>query len=293
MRSNIGLCLCLMLCFSLLHIGLAQTPSVPVVCGQISEAELMNGSEYHDYAIQLRPGDKLSFIVDPIGDALAIAWDVLDPNNSVIAADFARGQYHEEQAGDNEVVENFEVGSTGRYIIRVTAQNVAGAYTLSIGCDPREGAPVNPGDPTATPATPPTQIPQISIDIIPTFGFPGLPPVDFSSAFLIPFTLGQTVNGQLPATSASTVGFTFNGQLGQRLNLQYVRKLGNLNVGIAIMSPTNKVVFQTVLISSDVLITRLQLDETGQYTIGVFRASVNSPITLESTSFELQGNIEP
>ncbi len=60
-----------------------------------------------------------------------------------------------------------------------------------------------------------------------------------------------------------------------------------MNLGLVVLSVTNKVVFQASLVTAESLATRFTLPEAGKYTIGVFRISLVNPAKPQPTAFQL------
>ncbi len=272
----------------------AQMAAVPVECGAIVEGELAPGqegapplaSEYHKYILQLAPGDSVTMEIRPIGSAPDTFMRLFDPGGALIAnTGWGRGN------GQADKIENYIVSAHGTYTIGVGASTV-GAYVFSVGCLPRGGTLINPGDNISyTRSSPAPESNSASGSF--TYGFSGLPPVDFSSALLFPFNFNpdQPNGGTIPPNNNTIIGFTFNASAGQRFDMNFSRPSGNLNLGVVVLSPTNKVVFQASLISTDILITRFGLQESGQHTIGVFQINLDPPVTPQATAFQVTGTV--
>ena len=169
-----------------------------------------------------------------------------------------------------------------------------GAYTLSIGCTNADQSKIEPGavpQPTATAAPLPTPtvrgaMPASTTDSFTGVGFPGLAPVDFSEVALFPLDLDTATAGVVPLDN-QILGFTLEAKANDVLDLSYKRKSGNLNLGLVVLSASNKVVFQASLVTSESLATRFTLPEAGQYTIGLFRISLVNPNKPQPTAFQL------
>jgi hypothetical protein len=133
-----------------------------------------------------------------------------------------------------------------------------------------------------------------SISTFSGFGFPGLAPVDFSQGVTIPLTLGGAANnGEISDGFTGIFGYRFSANAGDRFLLQFTRQSGNLNLGLAVITTNNVVVFESTLMNSNVLLTNFTLPITGDYTIGVYRSELLQPTNPEATSFEITGTINP
>ena len=62
-------------------------------------------------------------------------------------------------------------------------------------------------------------------------------------------------------------------------------------IGIAVVGPDKKTLFQVSLIASDAFNTKLALPADGKYTIGVYRVELNPPAKPKATSFELTATL--
>ncbi len=124
-------------------------------------------------------------------------------------------------------------------------------------------------------------------------GFPGLAPVDFAAAFRLPLQMGTANQGEIPPAGNAVLGFTFDANAGDKLDLSFTRVSGNLNLGLVVLSADNKVVFQASLVTSEMLTTRFMLPSAGQYTIGVFRIDLLPPENPEATAFQVQAMVNP
>lgn len=261
-----------------------------VECGAIIEGEFTKSNEVHTYFLTMEPRESFSLSVEPVGDFLNTQITIYEPAGSRIGD---TGYW----AQKTPRIESGTLGARGEYKIEVrnhggTGGGTAGIYTLSIGCITNEG-PVNPDDTytsqQTTPSSPPTQ-PTTEFSGV---GFPGVPPVDFSNMFKLEFQDGFPIPGKMPPGFNNVVGFTFNAAAGDVLDLSYTRQSGNLNLGLVVLFPQSQVYFQSSLVTSDRLNTRLTLPEAGEYTIGVFQINLVAPATPEETSFELIGKLNP
>ena len=184
------------------------------------------------------------------------------------------------------------LATRGIYTIGVDADR-GGVYTLYIGCTLADGTIIKPGDlPTPTPQ--PTT-PASSTGSSTTFsghGFPGLPPVDFSNAVKVHLQNG-TNDGTIPISGDTILGYTLAAKKGDVLDLAFTRVSGNLNLGLVVLSPDNKVFYQASLVNTDTMDARFTLTTQGLYTIGIFRIDLIPPDNPQETSFTIQGKLNP
>jgi hypothetical protein len=194
------------------------------------------------------------------------------------------------------------LSATGNYTIQTGNFTGVGVYTLYVECIKRDGTIIKPGAvQTPIPVIPATESPaeatsppQAAATPFTGIGFPGVPPVDFSNMFKLEFQDGVPTPAQIaPGFKDVVVGFTFNAATGDVLDLSYTRQSGNLNLGLVVLFPQSQVYFQSSLVTSDRLNTRLTLPEAGEYTIGVFQINLVAPAAPEETSFELIGKLNP
>lgn len=259
-----------------------------VECGTILESEFTNNNEIQVFSLTMQARDSFSVAVEPVGDHMSFVLEAFGPSGAKIAA-FG---WHK-----TPTISSGTLSARGIYSIKVHNGNAGtGLYTLSIGCVTNSGT-IEPGDiakPTITPAPLSTLTPSSAISTrAPEFagvGFPGLAPVDFSSVAEVPLLLDTVMTGVIP-TGNEILGFIFDAEAGDTLDLSYTRVSGNMNLGLVVLSESNEVFFQASLVTSESLSTRFTLPAPGQYTIGVFRISLVEPETVEPTVFQLKGTI--
>lgn len=261
-----------------------------VECGEIIENEFTENFETQTYLLTMASKESFDVAVEPAGDHLRTYISLFGPTGlPLLSSGFV----------NTPQVSSGVLSSRGTYNIAVanntgpSAPGGIGDYKLLIGCTTRNGI-VKPGDkpsPTPTPAPLPTPTVRSALPLTTTasfsgVGFPGLPPVDFSEIAPIPLDLDTPTNGALPLDN-QILGFTLDAKANDVLDLSYKRKSGNLNLGIVVLSATNKVVFQASLVTSESLATRFTLPEAGLYTIGIFRISLVDPAKPQPTAFQL------
>lgn len=264
----------------------AQAQRSSVECGAILEAEFTPDNTSHFFTTELSAGDTISAAAYPIGQALDMGISLSDPLDK-------RLKWNIGLNGKSVQIE-FTVSATGRYTINTYGRsdgNPIGAYTLYIGCTLRDGTIISPGDaspiPSASDSEETVEIPAFS-----GFGFPGLSPVDFASITRLPLIEGVPLSGIITPTGGEIIGFVAEAEAGKALDLSFKRLSGNLNLGIVVLSPNNKVEFQVSLITSNTFSTQIVLPTAGEYIVGVFRIELNPPENPEGTAFQVQMQLE-
>jgi hypothetical protein len=278
----------LLLMFTLVNQVRAQISPTPVKCGDVITGEVTQEINVRSYLIDLLPGDLLNLQAAPIGGTFAAQLAVYDSPNNLLAHNW-------NLTPATPVNLSVEVSSTDTYKINVHGPNlrVYGAYTLYIGCELNTGSVVEPQQMPGEQRAPdqvsaqPTSLPTNFI------GFPGLPPVDFANAVKLPLMAATPMAGAITPNGGEIIGFTIDAAANDKLDLAVNRLSGNLNLGVVILSPDNKVVFYGGLITSESLSTRLTLPSAGQYTIGVFRVDLLPPSAPEATAFQVTGTLNP
>jgi hypothetical protein len=260
-----------------------------VKCGTILESEFTKNNEVQVFLLTMQARDSFTASVEPVGDHMGFNVTVSGPSGVPIAGD----PYNTYQAPS---VDSGTLSARGVYNIKVANGTTGvGLYTLSIGCVTSRGT-IEPGDapqPTPTPAPLPTPTTRPALlEPQPAFtgvGFPGLAPVDFATAVVMPLVLDTPMTGVIPIGN-EILGFTLDAAAGDTLDLNYTRVSGNMNLGLVVLSENNEVFFQASLVTSAALSTRFTLPVAGQYTIGVFRISLVEPEEVEPTVFQVKGN---
>lgn len=287
-----------------------------VRCGDIVDAEFTKNAEDQMYLLPMQPKESFEVAVEPAGGDLKTLIAIYGPSNLRIkitgVPSVSGNMYLVSQAPK---LASGILSARGVYKILVTNTAIAlagqdmhndtlitdsealggvGSYTLSIRCTEPDGSTIEPGDvpqlaPTATLLpTPVVQAAILTNTTVPFrgVGFPGLAPVDFSEVASIPLDLDTATAGVMPLDNR-ILGFTLDAKANDVLDLSYKRKSGNLNLGLVVLSATNKVVFQASLVTAESLATRFTLPEAGQYTIGVFRINLVNPEKPQPTAFQL------
>jgi hypothetical protein len=229
----------------------------------------------HYYELFLNAGAVLRIVTEGVVRQPDFDIDVLDPSGTVIAQ--AR------KAGQIEDTGFFEIFEAGVYTINVyTPQGALGSYDMFISCRESERDVLRS-----------TVIDASSDAPFTGFGFPGLAPVDFANALTLPLFDGTPMTGVITPTGGEILGFQFEANAGDVLDLNLNRVSGNLNLGLVVLSNTNEVVSYGGLITGDTFSTRLTLPSAGQYTVGVFRVDLLPPAAPAATAFQITGMLNP
>ncbi len=269
-------------------------------CGSILENQFTANAQIQDYSINLNPLDRVTVVASPLGTTLSLNLALYDPVGGLIvrtdrgnvsatprlespelsssgtftiSAANARYQY-------NNALEERAVGAVSSW------QGGIGVYSLLVSCVLRDGTIINAGD-TASPVGSNVTSPLLE----PAFsgrGFPGLTPVDFASISEFPLEIGV---GTITANNQDVIGFVFDANGGEMLNLNIDRLSGNLNLGVVVLSPDNQVVSYGGLIVAENFSTGFVLPSPGKYTIGVFQINLLPPDSPQATAFRVTGEI--
>ena len=287
---------------------------IDVQCGQEFPIEFTGDKQEHIYMLSVEPRWSFNVTVVPYGDDLKTVIALYGPTDNLIAvADGYDVSWGVLKVLKSPTVSSGVLSSRGPYKIRVANTAITygkldarpenfggtGFYTLQIGCTTNDGTKIRPGEnplPTPTPVALPTQaLPSALPETPPAFtgiGFPGLPPVDFTSAITAPLPLGESVTGIMPLDE-QILAFALEAEKDDTLDLSYIRSSGNMNLGLVVLSESNNVIFQASLVTSESLSTRFILPEAGEYTIGVFRISLVEPAQAKPTLFKIKGVLNP
>lgn len=263
-----------------------------IQCGDILENNFAQNGEKHKYIINLNAGEKIILSAQALGDTLKLGLSLYDPANNQIMWTYS---------SNNPSYTSGVLSATGNYTILAANDGGVGVYTLYVECTKRDGTIIKPGAAqTPIPVIPATESPaeaapppQAATPEFADVGFPGVPPVDFSNVVRLNLANGVPISATLAPGFEDIVGFIINAEPDDVLDLTYTRLSGNLNLGLVVLFPKNQVYFQSSLVTSDRLNTRLTLPVAGQYTIGVFRINLVEPATPEDTAFELIGRLNP
>lgn len=283
-----------------------RSAPVAVQCGDIVESEFLHDYEEQNFAIDLKAGDSLQVSIIPLAASLKTIIMVTGPTNRGIAVSNGRvgSDSFDFYGFDSQPsLDTSMLGSTGSYTIRVLNTRFAnnfgynfnadkypmfpisggiGVYTLYVSCILRDGTVIKAGD-SSFGQSDPTPLPAGNSIVIP----------DLTSATKIPMIAGIPMSSGVTPTGGEITAYNLDANEGDNLALSFTRLSGNLNLGLAVMSPDNKVVFQASLVTSSELTTKLTLPSAGTYTIGVYRIDLMPPDAPEATAFQVQAALNP
>ncbi len=284
-------------------VGLTQSQSTAVSCGMIIEDEFSEDAQLNEYVISLAAGDNLTVSGSPFGEQLQFVVGVDGPTGmSIVVSEDDRGRSG--LVSQNPAISTGVLSANGDYTLKVLNTQLnsngsvgtqpwdfggVGIYTLFVSCTLRDGTVIEPGD--TPPDASPTSVAQVPV--FSGFGFPGLKPIDFSNVISLPLIVDVPMTGAMTPAGGEILGFLFEANAADILQLDFVRLSGNLNLGLIVLSANNEVVFQSSLVTSETLSTRLTLPSGGQYTIGVFRIDLLPPANPEATAFQITGSLNP
>jgi len=281
----------------------AQSTATPIKCGDVIEGEFTTNEELHNYSIDLSPGDTISIKGDQIGDELEYAFVLVSPTGLEVVD---RRKMRSPSAESNIL------SARGTYLLRVANRIVSGdgqlwyetggtgVYSLAISCKLKNGKFIGPSGATesTTDETAPNTTPVITGTQPLTVpfsgnGFPGLPPVDFSNTVKQPLDMTKPLTLTFSPTGSDVFGLTVDAQAGDKFSLNYKRLSGNGNLGLAVLSEKNEVIFQASLVTSDMLTTTFTFPTAGTYTIGLFRVNLVTVANPQPTKIVINGKIIP
>lgn len=249
-------------------------------CGDIVETEYSlqtqtsTGWYYQSQYIDLKAGDSLDISGEAFGDYFTFSIEINDPSNGFVSAS--------DRGTKNPTVQTEVLSQSGTYEVRIRSEDV-GSYTLYIGCTLRDGTVIKPGDNVLE--TPPSNEPTTTI--FTGYGFPGIPPVNFSNAIQIPIAKGQAQNGALGSGSQDVFTYTYSANSSTMLSIRRIS--GNLSIGIAVINQAdNNIVFLAGMPSSGNLSVQLDFPTAGTYIIGIFRLDITPNQVGTSGAFEIR-----
>ena len=280
----------------------------PTNCGDIIQGEFTSNFEQHLYGIELNPGDQLDVSVVPVGNQLNTGIPLFGPTGLVFAISdrdgmvTADGKYSRLETERTPKVNTGALSARGTYLIGInnyswvgilSNSGGVGVYTLFIGCTLNDGTEIKPGqsspEPTVIlPTNVPTRVPTDATFLV----FPGISPVSFQGAFIVPLSIGTPFPATINPGSSGVLGLQFSASEGQTLELSLRRLSGNINVGVVVLSENGEVAFQSSLINLNTLLAEFVLPSAGQFTIGVFEIDLLSPDNPEPTQFEVKANLK-
>lgn len=287
-------------CIVLLPIAiLVAQDGTQIECGSIVDGEFVTSAERHDFVINIKAGTVIRLKGEALGDTLKFTILVVGPGKQGISASQTFGNVTTNPFTQTPVISAngpFQIwigNTTIRYSGDIFGQSDSGGtgvYKLYVGCTLPDGTVIEPGDTLG--GLQPNQSSPTPTDTRASFvGFPGLSPVDFSSAFRVPLNFSSINDGEIPVGGSNVLGFKFSADAGTKVELSFFRVTGNLNLGLVVLSSTNQVVYMVALINSETMASRFTIPTTGEYIVGVFRLDLLPPPIPENTSFQIQATL--
>jgi len=277
----------------------AQSTATPVNCGDVIEGEFTKNIEMYSYTLDLAPGDSVVINGSQIGDKLEYVIGLFSPTGLIIS------RSNDGRISKSPFIESGILSGRGTYLIEVANSFLnnngrqdsygtggTGVYSLAISCMLKGGKFIGPsGAGASTTESGAATGSQPSTLPFSGNGFPGLPPVDFSNVTKIPLVTSQSVT--FSPTGSDVFGLTVDAQAGDKFSLNYTRLSGNVNLGLAVLSASNEVIFQASLVTSDMLTTTFTFPTAGTYTIGLFRVNLVMVANPQPTKIVIDGKIIP
>jgi hypothetical protein len=254
----------------------AQTP-IEVECGDVIEGEFVESNTDIIYLIDLNAGDSVTVETNRVGDYLWSTMFLSGPSGNRI-----------ESGGTNinPRIQSRALSSNGTYeILYSSIPSDAlgiGLFTLSISCTLRDGTVIAAG------GTAPANSVENSEEIMFSgFGFPGLPPRDFSDGIEIPLAAGQP---QTVPIGGDVALYTYDATATETATLTASRVSGDISLGVTVINrDTNEIIFVGGMPSSDNLSVDLTFPSDGTYVIGLFQLDTDER---SGTSGAVQVRIE-
>lgn len=262
---------------------------IEVNCNNKYDLEFIKPNEEQKFAIKLPARAVLEVTGEAVGGTLEFVIQVIDTLGRKLAGTADTAYKTKTPTAKTDVL-----SATGTYtIITRNGGGGIGLYSIIITCSGT--VPTSePVDATGTPSTPIEQpisaVPTLSADFV---GFSGLQPVSFDEVDPVPLELGKPEQTIITVKNSEIVSFAFDAKANDVLDLNFLRKAGNLNLGLVLLSKDNKLIFQASLITSSSLNTQVLLPSDGQYTIGVFKVDLLPPSKPAATKFEITAKLNP
>lgn len=261
-----------------MRFALAQEPR-EVKCGDTVDSEFIKDGEAQIFNIRLPARAVLSVTGSVVGDTLRIYLDINDPINRNLAS----SNWDKTPSTKTGVL-----SASGVYEIRTHSSGI-GLYSFTVNCSGVSVTPQPSSTKSSSPSTANNPVPTLPIDF---FGFRGLPAVDFANASDQALELDTPLTDAIDSNATAASTYSFEAKAKQSLDLNFKRLSGNVNMGIVVIGPDKKTLFQVSLIESDTFNTTIKLPADGKYTIGVYRVELNPPAKPKATSFELTATVK-
>jgi hypothetical protein len=155
---------------------------------------------------------------------------------------------------------------------------------------PSQAPPMPPASsqPSVVALTPSAQPAVVSLTpMAPQEGFPGFLAADLAALALPSAGLGMPLQAALVPQPFQVAGFQFTGRQGMKIDLAFERLSGNLSLGLLLLDPNRKLVFQgSVGATGGSVRESLTLPMAGEYKLGIARIEPLPPSPLQ-TSFSI------
>lgn len=278
--------------------------AVPLECGAIVEGELTADDPGTEYILMMGAGTQITLIVEPLGDGFNPFLVLLDSGRSqVFQQNFTNGGIAEEIidytiSSSNSILQVYgaERNSTSYNYSRVPNSAVGvyyGAYEISLDCTLRDGTRIPAGSTIDSVAPPANSAPVAVAPAFSGFGFPGLAPIDFSNVARLPIPAGIPMSGAVTANGSEILGYLFEANAGDTVEIAFKRLSGNLNLGLVVINANSDVIFQSSLVTTQSLTTQFTIPESGEYTAGILRIDLLPPASPEATAFQVSATVNP
>jgi hypothetical protein len=265
---------------------------VPVlVCGNLEQGEFTSSSLEKSFIIDLYAQDIIELQLQPTaGVGIVASIELIGPARNIVATS-KPGSF------DSAIIEPTTLPNDGQYIIRVVTTGNWGQFTLQVHCVV-DGVYIGPG---SVPST-------AELRSLPSCGEPTVTPASASSAMsvtvpdisaipLIPLFSGSATNGSFVDADSNATVYSLEVNEDSTLDLSIERVAGNLNIGVAVLSPEQNLIFLGTLIPFGIeqpsLNSRFILPTTDTYKIVVFNMNMMPPTSPEPTVFTLTITVEP
>lgn len=288
-RVRLSIIALIVLCCVPLNVTVAQpevviSSPIPAVCGDVIENEFLVDYEVHKYTLTMQAGDLIEAYVIPVGSRLSTRILFIAPNGEFFGHSKKSGLHDQTEPRPRAITG--VLSANGVYEMDVSNwewlswprdPTGVGVYTIYIGCTLKDGTVIRPGEraqPEFTPTPPPPPTPAFS-----GFGFPGLPPRDFSTGIELPLTLGLASPAPI---GSDVVLYTYSATAGEIRTLKLSRMSGDISIGVTVIhKETNELVFFGGMPASNTLSVELTFPSDGVYAFGLFR--VDTPERMGSS----------
>lgn len=252
--------------------------TTPIQCGNIIEASIRQPGTIQAYSLQLEAGDTVIVDINRISTANAPRVIIRDSTgNQLVGIPW------------EEPVMEVAVPFADTWLFEVSDNNIS-SYELFIGCkilatgELIEAGSVPFGNGVVPPPPSPSDVNDIPVAQLPNF----LSTAPISSLSMLS---GVPATGVITADGSEILGYNLPANASDVLDLAFSRVSGSLNLNLVVLSPERQVIFQTSLVTSSELTTRLTLPTTGAYTFVVFRVDLFPAQAADPAAFQLTATL--